>query len=312
MLLALIAALVFTAVLLLVLAFTDRAAQPGLAEQIASYSGHEAETVGPSSSLVGELDRGIVERLWGPALVRLGTLLQRASPNGTLEATRLKVDRAGSPEGLTALRFMGLRALVTAIGVIVAAAVLQGHYFPQPMNLMFALLVALFFCLVPDYWLQAKVNARERLIRRALPSTLDLLVACAEAGLGLDQAVSEVARRRPGPLSDELNRLLREIGLGKTRAEAWRDLSHRGGVEDLRNLAAAIYQSEQLGSSIGHVLRVQADAQRRRFALRVREEAAKLPVKMMFPLVFCIFPALFMVILGPALISILRTFVLKS
>ncbi len=307
MLLLLIGVLIFLAVLMLVLAVTPNAVGPEMARELNILSERQAAPGDPGVPLFGEMELGLRERLIAPALLRAGQLLQRITPAGTLEETRAKLDRAGNPNELTAPQFLGIRTACSALGIVVALIVLRMGLFEGLMNLAVAALVAVLFFLTPDYWLQSKINVRERLIARALPTSLDLMVACAEAGMGLDQALAEVARRRPGPLSDEFLRVLKEIGLGKTRAEAWRDLSRRGGVEDLRNLAAAVYQADQLGSSIGQVLRVQAQTQRKRYSLRVREEAAKLPVKMLFPLVFLIFPSLFVVLLGPAMVSITRS-----
>lgn len=281
--------------------------QPSLAEQLSSLDPRQATEPQSAPPLVRDLDGTFRERVTAPVLARLGGVVQRLTPTGARDALRLKVERAGNPGRMTAVHFVGLRATVAAIFVVAALVVYyEVQVISGPLNLVIAALVALVGWLLPDYWLQAQINARDRLIRQALPDSIDVLVACAEAGLGLDQAISEVVKRRPGPLSDEFARLLKEINLGKTRVEAWRDLATRTGIDELRSFAAAVYQAEELGTSIAHVLRVQSDSTRTRRTLQIREMAAKLPVKMLFPLVFGIFPALFVVILGPAMVQIYR------
>ena len=253
------------------------------------------------------LDQSFHVRVVVPLLMRLGRLLEMITPARTLAAARLRVERGGSPHGLTAMQFLGLRAASTALGILAGLALLRWPIATGMANGLVAVLAVFAGILLPDYWLERQIEARERAIRVALPYSIDLMVACAEAGLGLDQSLSEVMRRQPGPLAEEFGRLLKEVGLGKTRAEAWRDLSHRVGVEELRLFASAIYQADQMGTSIARVLRGQSDALRARYSMWVREEAAKLPVKMMFPLVFFIFPALFVVVLGPASVNIMRS-----
>lgn len=305
--LAAIEVLWFVSVFYLVLGVLAMRPRPGLNEQLASLSGQERSArVGPLPIAAG-LDQSFHVRVVVPLLMRLGRLLEMITPARTLAAARLRVERAGSPHGLTAMQFLGLRAASTALGVLAGLALLRWPMATGMANGLIAVLAVFAGILLPDYWLERQIEARERAIKVALPYSIDLMVACAEAGLGLDQSLSEVMRRQPGPLADEFGRLLKEVGLGKTRAEAWRDLSHRVGVEELRLFASAIYQADQMGTSIARVLRGQSDALRARYSMWVREEAAKLPVKMMFPLVFFIFPALFVVVLGPASVSIMRS-----
>lgn len=281
--------------------------QPTLAEQLSSFDPRQGAEPRSAPPLVRDLDGTFRERVTAPVLARLGGVVQRLTPTGARDAMRLKVERAGNPGRMTAVHFVGLRATIAAIFIVLALGVYyEVEVVSGPLKLILVALVALVGWLLPDYWLQAQINARDRLISRALPDSIDVLVACAEAGLGLDQAISEVIKRRPGPLSDEFARLLKEINLGKTRVQAWQDLAARTGIDELRSFAAAVYQAEELGTSIAHVLRVQSDSTRTRRTLQIREMAAKLPVKMLFPLVFGIFPALFVVILGPAMVQIYR------
>jgi tight adherence protein C len=165
--------------------------------------------------------------------------------------------------------------------------------------------------LLPNFWLDWQVKRRQKQIRRSLPDVLDLLVICIEAGQSMDQATSrtteELSRSCP-ELCDELNLLLLEQRAGRPRSETWKNLAARTGEEGLRNLAAMIVQSEQLGTSIARMLRVQADTLRTQRVQQLEEQAARTSVKLVFPLVLFIFPALFLVTLGPAVIQMLDSF----
>ncbi len=157
---------------------------------------------------------------------------------------------------------------------------------------------------LPGFFLGMKVKARQELVLRALPSAIDLISISAEAGMGFDQAVNYVRRQTAGALAEEFGITLSEIRLGKPRIEALNNLAYRTGVDDVKNFVAAIVQSFQLGTSIVETLRVQADSIRLKQRQRAQERAMRAPVKMLFPLVFFIFPALLIVILGPAVVSI--------
>jgi len=239
----------------------------------------------------------------------LGAVLQKFTPAGAIEQLEAKIDRAGRPGGLGAGHFIALRFVFAIVAMTVTAACFMVVPAVGWVRLAAAGFVGLIGLLIPDYWLQSKINARGLAIRKALPDGLDILVACTEAGLGLDQSLQELISRRPGPLSDEFGRVLKEVNLGKPRQDAWRNLARRTGIDDLQGFAAAIYQADELGTSIAATLRVQAQTIRTRRTLYVREMARKLPVKMLFPLILFIFPSLFVVILGPAAVQIYRTLV---
>ncbi len=260
-------------------------------------------------SLLRELDGSFRARVTAPLLAPLGALLQKCTPAGAIEQLELKLDRAGRPGGMGARHFIALR-FVFALGAMgVTAACFMIVPASGWIRLVGAGLIGLIALLLPDYWLQSRINARALSIRKALPDGLDILVACSEAGLGLDQSLQELISRRPGPLSEEFGRVLKEVNLGKPRQEAWRNLARRVGIDDLQGFAAAIYQAEELGTSIAGTLRVQAQTIRTRRTLYVREMARKLPIKMLFPLIFFIFPSLFVVVLGPAAVQIYRTLI---
>jgi len=175
--------------------------------------------------------------------------------------------------------------------------------------LLLGVLAALAGYLVPDYWLNYSARRRQREIVRHLPDSLDLMVVCVEAGLGLDAALARVAnemRLTSRALSSEFLLVTQETKAGKPRSEALRDLTTRTGVEDLSTLVAMLVQTDRLGTSVAQALRVHADSVRTRRRQRAEEAAAKTTVKLVFPLVLCVFPALLVVVLGPALVTIIR------
>ncbi|HET7103132.1 MAG TPA: type II secretion system F family protein [Terracidiphilus sp.] len=165
--------------------------------------------------------------------------------------------------------------------------------------------------LAPDFWLGRQISKRQSAIKRGLPDVLDLLIICIEAGLSLDQATArtgqELAKAQPA-LSDELGIVALEQRAGRPRAEAWKHLAERTDVDVVRNLVSMLIQAEQFGTSIGKTLRVHSDTLRTQRIQEIEEKAAKLSVKLVFPLVLFIFPSLFLVTLGPALISMSQAF----
>jgi tight adherence protein C len=168
--------------------------------------------------------------------------------------------------------------------------------------------------LLPDFWLTWRIRSRQHLLRLALPDGLDLLVICVEAGLGLDQAlmrVSQELRVAHPELSDEFQLVNLEMRVGKTRLEALRELSQRTGLDDIKALVAMLIQTDRFGTSVAQALRVHSDELRMKRRQRAEEMAAKTTVKMVPVLVFFIFPALMVVILGPAVITIMRQFLGK-
>jgi tight adherence protein C len=178
-------------------------------------------------------------------------------------------------------------------------------------SLLFYLLAVGGGFLGPDYWLNMQIKKRQKAIRRGLPDVLDLLVICIEAGLSMDQGVartSEELKKAQPELCDELGIVVLEQRAGRPRAEAWKHLAERTSVDSVRNLSTTLIQAEQFGTSIAKTLRVHSDTLRTQRVQAVEEAAAKTTVKLIFPLVFFIFPSLFLVVLGPAAISIIHSF----
>lgn len=221
--------------------------------------------------------------------------------------TELMMVRAGYRSPNAVLAMQGVKILLPA--VLVGIVFATGIYRQNPF--FFPLIAAAVGFLVPDFWLSTRVRARQHRLRKGLPDGLDLLVICVEAGLGLDQALVRVAqelRIAHTELSEELQRVNLEMRVGKTRIEALRELARRTGLEDIKSLVTMLIQTERFGTSIAQSLRVHSDDLRTKRRQRAEEMSAKTSVKMVPALVFFIFPALMVVILGPAVLTILRDF----
>ena len=237
-------------------------------------------------------------------LADLGKILPAPSTKKGSRDTLLII-RAGYRNPDTILTIRGLKIVFPIAGL--AAVYFTGLYRANPY--MFVPLALLAGYLIPDFWLTWKVRSRQRRLRRALPDALDLLVICVEAGLGLDQAlmkVSQELRITHRELSDEFQLVNLEMRVGKTRIEALHELGRRTGLDDIKSLVAMLVQTERFGTSIAQSLRVYSDDMRIRRRQRAEEMSAKTTVKMVPPLVFFIFPALMVVILGPAVITLIR------
>jgi tight adherence protein C len=251
-----------------------------------------------------ELQQPFFERTIKPLAVRLSGTVQRFTSPSKVNRTEKRLALAGNPADLRTTDFLGLKA-VAALGFagggfILVGLLLGGGFF----GLIVTIVFAVFGFLAPEFWLSRRIKKRQKQILLGIPDALDLLTISVKAGLGFDQALAKVVEKTHGPLADEYRRALAEIRVGKTRRESLRDVVSRTEVPALTNFIGAIIQAEQLGVSISKVLQVQSDQLRIERRQRAEEMAAKAPIKMLFPLVGCIFPSLFIVILGPALILI--------
>ncbi len=261
----------------------------------------------PESILATELTKPWSHRIVVPMLERVSRLIGKLAPSSVLQTNRQRLQQAAHPWGLTSEIFLMVRVLSTLVGLAIGGVILLRGLLPTNITWLAAIAAASVGLLAPSWLIDRIAQNRRREIRKDLPNTIDLLVVSVEAGLGLDAAISEIIERESGPLTDEFEQTLTEIRLGKSRQEAWRNLAKRTQVDDLSAFMAAICQAEELGSSISRVLRTHSDTLRIKRKIRVRELANQIPVKMLFPLVFCIFPAMFVVILGPGAITIMHT-----
>jgi tight adherence protein C len=249
------------------------------------------------------LDRSATDRVVAPLIGTLARRARRLTPVGRIEALERRILLAGTPRGWTVDRVLaaklGLGALAVGLGGL---RFLAG---PAALTLLLWVLLTAFGFFGPDVLLVNMAQKRTTKIRRALPDTLDQLTISVEAGLGFDAALARTARSDRGPLANELLRTMQDVQAGMGRREAMQRLGERVDLAELRSFVHAVSQAEHYGLPVGSVLRVQAAELRTRRRQAAEERAVKLPVKLVFPTVFFIFPTLFIVLLGPAMINIM-------
>jgi len=240
----------------------------------------------------------------GPFGRRVGRLGQATTPGVALARLRRRLDYAGNPPYWTVERIFetkGLGLIVLGVLGVVAGTALGGW----SGAILGGLVGAAVGYFIPDVVVYDLSERRQEQIRRTLPDILDTLIVSVEAGLGFDAALAQVTRYGRGPLAGEFARLLQETQLGRSRVDALRALGQRTNVVELRAFCAILVQATELGVPIANVLREQANQMRVRRRQRAEERAQKVPVKILFPLVFCLLPAVFIVVLGPGMLSIL-------
>jgi tight adherence protein C len=290
-------------VVLVIIGLASRKPGDALQARLAEYSMRET----PATLEEIEMSLPFRERVLVPLVQRAGGFIARFTPAKTLESTRHNLDLAGNPNNWTASEFFGIRVVASVVlgGLIFLLLTITKSELPQRLG-MTALFTGLGFVL-PTLWLGGKIRTRKGNVIKALPDALDLLTICVEAGLGFDQAMQKVSEKWDNELSRTFGRVLHEIRLGKTRREALRDAAQRLDVGDVTSFVAAVIQSEQLGVSMAKVLRIQSDQMRMRRRQRAEEKAHQAPVKMLFPMIFLIFPSIWIVLLGPAILQVMNT-----
>ncbi len=247
------------------------------------------------------------ERIVMPFLRRLAGFAVRFTPGGATQAVEEKLETAGRPWNMGYREFMGLRVLSVIVISLAGTAVINLVNVSPMLRVVGIPAIILCGALLPDYVLDSIIRKRQAGIRRVLADTLDLMTVCVEAGLGLDGAMQKVIEKQDTPFSREISRALQEMRLGKLRADALKDMARRIRIPEVSSFVAAVCQADQLGVSIARVLRVQCETLRSVRSQRAREAAAKLPVKLLIPLVFFIFPAIFVVVIAPGAIQIARS-----
>lgn len=259
-----------------------------------------------------ELSLPITDRLLVPMVRGVGNFITRLAPQSTMERTARQLKLAGSPRNMSAAEFWAMRGFATvAFGVLTFFFMSRFGAAPQQRILYTLGGTALGFML-PQLWLRSVIDRRKQAIIKKLPDALDLMTICVDAGLTFDGAMDKVYEKWKDPLSIEFGRVLYEMQLGKARRQALRDMVERIDVADVTSFVASVLQADQLGVSIGKVLRIQSEQMRVRRRQRAEEKAQQAPIKMLFPMVFLIFPAMFIVLLGPAGFQILRSGALDS
>jgi tight adherence protein C len=259
------------------------------------------------SVLTAELDRPFSERVIAPLGERLVGIGRRLVRAGTHERIQHRLDIAGNPPAWDVNRIIGLKVLGLAVvgGLALVWSLGSGSI---PRMFVITATMGAFGFVLPNILLYNAGQKREKLMQRALPDALDLLTISVEAGLGFDAAVMRVAKETDGPLAQEFSRLLQEMQLGLGRMQAMRAMAERSSLADLRSFCLAMVQADQLGIPIGRVLRIQSQEMRVKRRQRAEEKAQKVPVKIMVPLVLFILPCLFIVVIGPGAINIIRAF----
>ncbi|HET9250166.1 MAG TPA: type II secretion system F family protein [Actinomycetota bacterium] len=295
----------FVAVLLSRVAWmaSSRSREPSQVLEAQLHSAGVALPAGPSERFS--------ERVVAPIAGVLARLAARLTPAGAQDKIAGKLVLAGSPEGWTAERVLALKGLGLVLGLLVGYVARDVISVPGAAVVVPAAFGSIGY-LLPGATLSQAVIRRQEVIRRSLSDTIDLLTISVEAGLSLDAALLHVRRTMKGPLSEEIGRMLHEIQLGVSRTDALRHLSERTQVSDLKGFVLAMVQADIFGVSIANVLRSQAHELRIRRRQHAEERAMKMPAKLLFPMIFCILPALFIVILGPAAIQIFREFIVGN
>jgi tight adherence protein C len=282
-----------------------------------SIFGHRIAVSGRFTSLQGEANQRFVDT---DAELLQGTLLERLfrplwnwviskvdgiSPSGWRLEEQKRLARSGLSSKITLGEWLAWRCVSLIFGTVTFGMVALSQTGIQ--QLLYFLIGSGLGWYFPIIYLKQKSAKRQKDITRALPDVLDLLTVSIEAGLGFDAGVAKVVEKSEGALAEEFGKTLHEIRMGKGRRDALRDLGRRTGNRDLIGFVSAIVQADQLGVSIGNVLRIQSDDLRGRRKARAEEQAMKAPIKILFPLILFIFPSLFIIILGPAIITIFDT-----
>jgi tight adherence protein C len=297
------AAFIFMAIVLLVMGLAGGKEPDALEARIATLRGDRPT----ADALSLQPDQSFNGRMLTPLAQSLGVKLQALLPTTWVQKIDKGLENAGEPTTLPGFLVGACISIFVSLGLafmLVSSAGMGGST-----ALLLILVLGIMGAYLPKMWLGGRVAKRRKAIQLSLPDAFDLITVCVEAGLGLEAALARVAEKVSGPFGEELTLCLREVSMGKLRREALKEMSDRCGVEDLTGFVNAVIQAEAMGTSIGTVLRVQAEQMRIKRRQRAEQQAHQAPVKMMFPLVLCFLPTLFIVILGPAAINIYHQFI---
>ncbi|MCL4867921.1 MAG: type II secretion system F family protein [Anaerolineae bacterium] len=259
-----------------------------------------------------ELSMSMADRIFVPFLRQLSNFVTRYTPQSSLERTARMLELAGSPRNMTAANFWVLRGGVTIFLGVFTFLVMMRFGAEPGKRFLYALGAAAAGFFLPIMFLQSMIDRRKQAIVKKFPDALDLMTICVDAGLIFDASMQKVHEKWDDPLAQEFGRVTYELQLGKSRRQALKDMSDRMDLSDVTSFVATILQAEQLGVSIGKVLRIQSEQMRIKRRQRAEEKAQQAPIKMLFPMIFLIFPAMFVVLLGPAILRVIRTDALRS
>ncbi len=301
-----VGALVALAVGALLLAFRPASLSRGLDARLAAYLDAQA---GRPQGGAGELHGSFAERALLPLFFSIARAAARRTPSQNIEAIDRDLLAAGKPGNLSATDLLGIRIVAAIVGLAMGLYIGSGQGANHPLMHIVAPvggLAAGYF--LPNLWLQGRKSRRREQIQHALPDALDMLTICVEAGLAFESGLQRVSMQWSGPLSDEFRRVVGEIRLGVPRAQALRRLAERCGTPDVSSFVAVLVQADSMGTGIAQVLQSQSEQMRVLRRQRAEEKANRAPILVMLPLVFFIFPALFIILLGPAVPKLLQAF----
>jgi tight adherence protein C len=307
LLLILGAALVVLAIVLVSAAARTTAGGEAMSGVERSVALVQALTNAPKE-LTKEYDESFAVRVLTPLQGRASKLARRLTGSDAPERIRKRLDVAGNPAGWTVERVLAGKVVgaIVLFLLSVLLTTLMGPSFTVRLVLVVGATVAGW--LAPNFYLYQKIYDRSNRMQRELPDAIDLMTISVESGLAFDAAVQQVARNTDGPLADEFSRVLREMQIGQGRAEALRGLAERTEVDDVKSFVTSMVQADSFGIPIANVLRIQSSEMRTKRRQRAEEKAQKVPVKITIPLIFCILPCLFIVVMGPAVIHIMDSF----
>jgi tight adherence protein C len=278
-----------------------------VSRSLAMIAAAQASPTGPRAQ---QMAAPFSERVLAPAVDQLARLGHRVTPDDQVARMARRLDLAGNPAGWEADRVLAAKVVGAIAGALVGlAAALSLLAVPAPAVPVVAAVAGVMGWFLPNAVLLNMAQKRSERIRQDLPDALDLLTISVEAGLAFDAALAQVSQKTDGPVAEEFTRVLSEIQIGRGRMDALRALSERSDVDELRSFVTAMVQADAFGIPIGQALRVQSKEMRVKRRQRAEEKAQKVPVKILFPLMVCIMPALFVVIIGPGVISIARNIV---
>ncbi len=237
----------------------------------------------------------------------IGARLVAAAPKGYIGWLENQIVYAGRPSGWTPNALAVWKIVLPIVSVLLSLLVLS-RTGPLPLMVFLAFFVTVLAFFLPDVLINSRAHDRQEAIAVALPDTLDQMTIAVEAGLGFDAAMAKAARSGTGPLAEELVRVLQDMAIGRTRRDAFHELERRTNSEDLRRFARAVVQADAYGIALGDVLRIQAGEMRLKRRQRAEEQAQKVTVKILFPLIFCLLPVLFIVVMTPAVVGVIQAF----
>lgn len=253
-------------------------------------------------------DLPLRERIFYPYIMRMSKLMMRFTPQSYINRMNEKMVLAGNPKGMTASELIGIQGLFGIILPLFLCVFLTIMGTPFVTVIMLFIMFAGFGMVLPSFFLGKAITKRQDEVRKRLPFTLDLLTVSVDAGLGFDSAMDKVAETMDGPIPEEFNRVLTEIRIGKSRKEALRNMITRTEVKELSQFVVAIIQADRLGVGLSKLLKVQSKQMRMAAKQRAQEKAFKAPVKMLFPMILFIFPSIFVILLGPAILYLPQVF----